>query len=127
MSAPEILKAKREEALARRRLQATVSELQRRLKPATLATNAWEGVTDKAGSIADDAVEAVKARPMAASAAVGAFTLFLARQPIRSAISWLFAKRPDDDLVTTRLDNSDGHFDLTAPTAVRQADEGVNA
>jgi hypothetical protein len=100
VSAPEILKAKREEALARRRLQATVGELQRRLKPATLATNAWEGVTDKAGAIADDAVEAVKARPMAASAAVGAFTLFLARQPIRSAISWLFAKRPDDELVT---------------------------
>jgi hypothetical protein len=127
VSAPEILKAKREEALARRRLQATVGELQRRLKPATLATNAWEGVTDKAGSIADDAVEAVKARPMAASAAVGAFTLFLARQPIRSAISWLFAKRADEELVNTRLDNSDGHFDLTAPVAVRQADEGVKA
>ncbi len=86
MSAPEILQAKREEALARRRLAATVAELQQRLKPTTLATNAWEGVTDKAAGVADGAVEAVKARPVAASAAVGAFTLFLARQPIRSAI-----------------------------------------
>jgi hypothetical protein len=126
VSAPEILNAKREEALARRRLQATVGELQRRLKPATLASNAWEGVTDKAGAIADDAVEAVKARPVATSAALGAFTLFLARQPIRSALAWLFAKGPDNDHINTRLDNSDGTFDLTAPVAVRQADEGVN-
>jgi hypothetical protein len=127
MSAPEILQAKRESVLARRRLEATVSELQFRLKPATLASNAWEGVTDKAGAMADDAVEAVKARPVAASAAVGAFTLFLARHPIRSALSWLLARKPDEDLVTTRRDNKDGQFDLTAPVAARKADEGVSA
>lgn len=127
MSAPEILTAKREAMLARRRLQATVGELQYRLKPATLASNAWEGVTDKAGAMADDAVEAVKARPVAASAAVGAFTLFLARHPLRSALTWLLARKPDDDLVTTRLDNKDGQYDLTAPVAVRTADEGVSA
>jgi hypothetical protein len=45
--------------------------------------------------------------------------LFLARQPIRSAFSWLFAKKPDGHLVNTRLDNRDGQFDLTAPIAER--------
>jgi hypothetical protein len=127
MSAPEILNAKRQAMLARRQLAATVGELQYRLKPATLASNAWEGVTDKAGAMADDAVEAVKARPVAVSAAVGAFTLFLARHPLRSALTWLLASKPDEDLVTTRLDNKDGQFDLTAPVAVRTADEGVSA
>ena len=127
MSAPEILAARKQAELARRNLMATAGELQRRLKPSTLASNAWEGVTDKAANVADGAVEAVKTRPVAASAAVGALTLFLARSPIRSALSWLFAKKPDGTLVNTRLDNSDGQFDLTAPVADRTETEGVTA
>ncbi|HEY0148524.1 MAG TPA: hypothetical protein VGB70_05915 [Allosphingosinicella sp.] len=126
MSAPEILQARKQAELARRNLVATAGELQRRLKPSTIASNAWEGVTDKAADVADGAVEAVKSRPVAASAAVGALTLFLARQPIRSALSWLFTKKPDANLVTTRLDNTDGQFDITAPIAERTS-EGASA
>lgn len=126
MSAPELTRANAEAERARRRLAATVAELQQRLKPTALASNAWEGVTDKAGDLADDAVQAVKARPVATSAALGAFTLFLARAPLRSALTRLFSRRPDEDLVTTRLDNKDGQFDLTAPVAVRQASEGAH-
>jgi hypothetical protein len=127
MSAPEILQAKREAELARRNALATASELQRRLKPSTLASNAWEGVTDKAADVSNGAVEAVKARPVAASAAVGAVTLFLVRSPLRSILSRLFRRKPDGTLVTTRLDNSDGQFDLTAPVADRKEIEGVTA
>lgn len=127
MSGSEILTARREAELARRSAIATASELQQRLKPSTIASNAWEGVTDKAADVADGAVEAVKSRPVAASAAVGALTLFLARQPLRSAISWLFAKKPDGTLVNTRLDNTDGQFDITAPIAERKESEGVSA
>ena len=116
----QLTRAKQEAELARRQLLSTVGELQQRLKPANLANNAWEGVTDKAGEFADDAVQAVRARPVAVSAALGAFTLFLARAPIRSAVSRLFAKRPDEDLVTTRLDGGDSNYDLTAPVAERQ-------
>ena len=126
MSAAEILQARRRAELARRGALATATELQRRLKPSTIASNAWEGVTDKAAGVADGAVEAVKSRPVAASAAVGAITLFLARQPLRSAVSWLFSKKPDENLVTTRLDNKDGQFDLTAPIAERET-QGVSA
>ena len=90
MSAAEIVRARKEAELARQRLTATVGELQHRLSPGTLAGNAWEGVKDKSGELADDAVEAVRARPVAAGAALGAVLLFLARSPIKSAASRLF-------------------------------------
>lgn len=90
----DIIAARHEAEAARRRLTATVAELQQRLKPATLATNAWEGVKDKSGELADDAVQAVKSRPVAVSAVLAAFTLFLARAPIKSAVTSLFS---DDD------------------------------
>jgi hypothetical protein len=118
MSANELKLAKQEAELARRRLAATAAELQLRLKPGTLAQNAWSGVKDKSGDLADDAVEAVKARPVPVAAALTVFTLFLARAPLKSAVSWLFSSRnEDDDLVTAHLDGDDEHYDLTAPVA----------
>ncbi|HET9638149.1 MAG TPA: DUF3618 domain-containing protein [Allosphingosinicella sp.] len=90
MSAGEISIARQEAERARRRLAATAAELQQRLKPGTLASNAWEGVKDKSGDIADGAVEAVKARPVPVAAVLAAFTLFLARAPIKSAVGRLF-------------------------------------
>ena len=118
MSAKQIYDARREADAARQRLLATASELQERLRPGTIASNAWEGVKDRSGELADDAVEAVKERPVAAASVLAAFTLFLARRPIRSAVSRLFSKEADEDLVTTRLDTGDGQYDLTAPVAV---------
>jgi hypothetical protein len=87
----DLVQARREAETARRRLTSTMNELQQRLKPATLATNAWEGVKDKSGELADDAVQAVKARPVVVSAVLAAFTLFLARAPIKSAVASLFS------------------------------------
>jgi hypothetical protein len=95
-AATSIRDAKRQAEQSRRRLMETAGELQQRLKPATLASNAWEGVKDKSGTLADDAVQAVKARPVAASAVLTAFTLFLARAPIKSAVSRLFSSDSDD-------------------------------
>jgi hypothetical protein len=97
MSAAEIARAKSEAEAARARLSATLGELQRRLKPHTLANNAWEDIKDKGGALADDAVEAVKARPVAAGAAVGAVLLFLARSPIKSAAIRLFGGGDQQD------------------------------
>ena len=126
MSAGDIARAKTEAELARRRLMGTVGELQQRLKPGTIANNAWAGVRDRSTEMADDAVQAVKARPVAVSAALGAVTLFLARSPIKSAVSWLFSKKPDEDLVTTRLDTNNDNYDLTTPIVARQQNEGVS-
>lgn len=126
MSAGELTMAKQEAERARRRLAATAAELQQRLKPGTIASNAWAGVKDKSGEIADDAVEAVKARPVPIAAALTAFTLFLARAPLKSAVSWVFSGRDDDeDLVTVRLDEGDENYDLTAPTAARTSEGAI--
>jgi hypothetical protein len=89
MSADEIRSARQEAERSRRRLAATAAELQQRLRPGTLASHAWEGVKDKSGEIAEDAVGAVKARPVVVSAALAAFTLFLARAPIKAAVGRL--------------------------------------
>jgi Protein of unknown function (DUF3618) len=127
MSATELRLAKQEAERARRRLAATAAELQERLKPGTLASNAWAGVKDKSGELADDAVEAVKARPVPVAAALAAFTLFLARAPLKAAASRLFSSSgEEDDLVTARLDGGDENYDLTAPQAGRTI-EGASA
>jgi len=88
----DIEKAKAEAERARKRLASTLGMLQHRLKPASVANEAWTGIRDKSSEIADDAVEAVKAKPAVASAAVAAFALFLARGQIASAASRMFAR-----------------------------------
>jgi hypothetical protein len=118
MNAPEILAAKRDAERSRKALMQTAHELQQRLKPGTIAGNAWEGVKERGTDLAETTGEAVKARPIAVSAGLAAFTLFLARKPIKSAVSRLFHSSPDEDLVTTTLD-TDGRYDLTAPLAER--------
>lgn len=125
MSAPELVAARARADAARARLMDTVAELQQRLKPATIAGQAWEGVKEKTGDMAGDAVEAVKARPVIVSTALAAFTLFLARSPIKSAVSRLFSSDEEDDLVTTRLADGDGDYDLTAPQAERPRKKGA--
>jgi hypothetical protein len=127
VSADELRIAKQEAERARRRLAATAAELQQRLKPGTLASNAWTGVKDKGGEMAGDAVEAVKSRPVPVAAALTAFTLFLARAPLKAAVARLFAGgEEDEDLVTVRLDGGDKDYDLTAPVAARTS-EGAAA
>jgi hypothetical protein len=117
--------AKREADKARARLAGTLAELQERLKPATLASNAWEGVKDKSGELADDAVQAVKGRPVAVSAALAAFTLFLARAPIKSAIADYFSGDEDEDPTPAPLPEPD----RAKPAARRRQrkSEGVSA
>ena len=97
MTAVDLRLAKQEAERARRRLAATAAELQQRLKPGALASNAWSGVKDKSGDLAEDAVEAVKARPVIVSAALAAFTLFLARAPIKSAVGRLLDGEEKDE------------------------------
>ena len=79
---PEIA-AKRIEAERRRaRLMATAHELQARVAPSTLARNTWQGAKEKGADLAEDAVDAVRARPLAATGIVAAITMFLAREPL---------------------------------------------
>ena len=79
---PTIAAARIEAERARARLMGTATELQERLSPKILARDAWEGAKIKGADLAEDAVDAVRARPVAAGGLVAALTLFLAREPL---------------------------------------------
>jgi ElaB/YqjD/DUF883 family membrane-anchored ribosome-binding protein len=79
---PEITAARSEVERSRSRVMATAQELQERLSPKTLARDAWQGAKEKGANIAEDAVDAVKSRPLAATGVVAAITMFLAREPL---------------------------------------------
>lgn len=95
MSLAEIEQAQRAARLARTRFDATLGEVQERLRPANLAGEAWVGVKEKSADLADDAVEAVKARPGMVSLALGAVALFFARKPIGRAVGGLVSRDED--------------------------------
>jgi hypothetical protein len=61
---------------------ATAHELQDRLSPKVLAKDAWQGAKEKGAGLAEDAVDAVRARPLTATGIVAAITMFLAREPL---------------------------------------------
>jgi hypothetical protein len=82
MDTPEIAAARIEVERSRSRVMATAQELQERLSPKTLAKGAWQGAKEKSADLAEDAVDAVKARPLAATGVVAAITMFLAREPL---------------------------------------------
>ena len=83
MSASADIAVTRAEAeRARARLMASAHELQERLSPKVLARDTWEGAKSKGADLVEDAVDAVKARPLAATGVVAAITMFLARGPL---------------------------------------------
>jgi hypothetical protein len=97
MSLTEIEQAQRAATRARGRFEATLTEVQDRLRPANLASEAWVGVKEKSATVAEDAVDAVKQRPGAVSLALGAFALFLARKPVARAVGHLISRGRDED------------------------------
>lgn len=79
---PEIAAAREAVERSRSRLVVMAHELQERLSPKTIARGAWEGAKEKSADLAEDAVDAVRARPLAAGGVVAAITMFLAREPL---------------------------------------------
>jgi hypothetical protein len=82
---PEVAAARIQAAKALSELMETARELQERLSPAVLAHNAWEGAKMKGADLAEDAVDAVRARPLAVTGVVAAIAMFLAREPLIDA------------------------------------------
>lgn len=78
----EITAARAEVDRSRARVMATAHELQDRLSPKALARNTWQGAKEKGADLAENTVDAVKARPLAATGVVAAITMFLAREPL---------------------------------------------
>jgi hypothetical protein len=96
MNAAEIEQAKREAVRARDRFERTLAAVQQRLKPGNLAEEAWDGVKDKGADLADGALQAVKSRPKAVSLVLGAFAVFLARAPLKRAVTRLISGDGDE-------------------------------
>ena len=86
---PEVLALRLEAEHRRARLMGTAQQLQERLSPKTLAKGAWQGTKEKGADLAENAVDAVKARPLAATGVVAAITMFLAREPLMDFASKL--------------------------------------
>lgn len=97
MSLAEIERNKREAVQARARFEATLAAVQRRLRPGSLAEEAWDGVKDKGADLADGALQAVKKRPGTVSVALGAFALFLARGPLTRAVGRYLSREDADE------------------------------
>jgi len=97
---PAVAEARRKAENARAKLMATVEDaidyaenLQQRFQPSHLAKDAWEAAKSKGADVAEDAVDAVRKRPVIASSAVAAIALFIAREPLMDlADKWLSPK-----------------------------------
>lgn len=74
---------------SRARVMSSAQDLQERLSPKTLAKGAWQGAKEKSADLAENAVDAARARPLAATGIVAAITMFLAREPLMNLASRL--------------------------------------
>lgn len=128
MTLSRVEQAKRNAMMARARLDSSLVAAQQRLKPGNLAGEAWDGVKDKSADLADGALTAVRKRPAAVSVAIGAFALFLAREPIRRAVSRLISdgEAEPDGLIVTRIETDDSQFTASAPIVDASVTEGVS-
>jgi hypothetical protein len=86
---PDVAEARRRVEQARAKMWATFDELidyghrlKRKLEPSHLARDAWDAAKNKGVDLAEDAVDAVRKRPVAATGAVTALALFIAREPL---------------------------------------------
>ena len=79
---PRIARAEADVEVARDRLFATIEAISAQLAPRQLIRELWEDAKVKGADLAEEAVDAVKARPVAAGGAVAALALFLAREPL---------------------------------------------
>lgn len=95
MRLAEVERAKRAATGARARFEQTLAAVQQRLRPGNLAEEAWDEVKDKSADLAEGALQAVKSRPKAVSLALGAVAIFLARQPLKRAVSRLISGDED--------------------------------
>ena len=85
----KVTEARLEADRARARLMVSIHEveahalaLKERITPRRIMGGIVEGAKSKGADLAEDAVDAVRARPIAATGVVAAIALFLAREPL---------------------------------------------
>lgn len=87
---------------ARARLIGTLGEIQQRLRPSTLAQDAVESAAAGVARVARNSADAVRKRPLAIAAVVGAVGLFMARSTIGAIISGSDATPPPSDSLKSK-------------------------
>lgn len=92
--------ARRRAEQARAKLSVTIDELiehgqrlQEKLAPSSLARDAWDAAKSKGVDVAEDAIDAVRKRPLTASGAVAALALFIAREPLMDLAGKLMSSK----------------------------------
>lgn len=92
-----LARAESEVTRSREQVMGTFHELAELLAPKKIAKNVWESAKVKGADMAEDAVDAVKRRPVAATGLVAAITMFLAREPIKNGIVNLYDAMTSDE------------------------------
>ena len=87
---PKVAAARIEVERTKAALLDTLGELVERFQPHNLVDDIWEHAKIKGADLAEDAVDAVKSRPVAVGGVVAALTMFLAREPIKDAAVKLY-------------------------------------
>jgi hypothetical protein len=87
---PKVAAAQIKVERTRAALLETANELLERFQPHNLVDDLWEQAKNKGADLAEEAVDAVKKRPVAVGGIVAALTMFLARDPIKDAAASLY-------------------------------------
>ena len=119
MSEEEIKAAEFEVDRARARLIATMNELLGQFEPHRLIQDVWEKAKDKGADLAEDAVDAVRKRPVAVGGALAALTMFLAREPIKDGVAHFY------DAMKARKDKGEDKPARPAPRKRRKSAPSV--
>lgn len=93
-NAADIEQAKRHAALAKARVETTVSALKQRVSPSNLAAEAKGKVKAKTNAIGGKASGAMRKRPAATSVVAGIAALIVLRKPLGKLRKALFGRKP---------------------------------
>lgn len=89
MSEDRVAAAEVEVLRARARFVATAHEVTRQLEPHRLMRELWDSAKLKGADLAEEAVDAVSRRPVAAGAVIAGIAAFLVREPLIDLASQL--------------------------------------
>ncbi len=101
MSKLRIIEAEEQVELARAQFLDTIGDLADRLEPRKILDEVWDTAKEKGVTIAGEAVDAVKRRPVATSGVLAAIGMFLAREPIKQGIVNIYDAMTSDEDETT--------------------------
>ena len=123
--APKVAAAQIEVERTKAALLETAGELVDRFQPHNLASDLWEQAKNKGADLAEEAVDAVKSRPVAVGGVLAALTMFLAREPIKDAVGNLYgamtsSKEPKRKVAALKTGKSN-EAEKPAPTVRRRA------